>query len=122
MAARDRRYGRSVPAFLKRLTAADDAALTALWQAATVLRREELGLEALHEAAGVLQRPDAFGVGLFEEATAALITAAALVPAAGLGPTAETVNWWRLRWRCRLGATTDAASTTCQGSRTSPRW
>ncbi len=57
-----------MPALLKRLTRADDAALAALWQAATDLRRERIGLEPLTDAALLLQRPGSFGVGIFDGA------------------------------------------------------
>lgn len=71
-----------MPPFLKRLTAVDDAAFTALWQAATELRRGRLGLGPLHELARVLQRPGAFGVGVFE-APDELLAAAVAMPARG---------------------------------------
>lgn len=64
--ADDRLYGRSMPAFVKRLTTVDDDALASLWQAATDLRRERVGLEPLADATPVLQRPGAFGVGVFD--------------------------------------------------------
>jgi 8-oxo-dGTP pyrophosphatase MutT (NUDIX family)/GNAT superfamily N-acetyltransferase len=57
-----------MPALLKRLARADDAALAALWQAATDLRRERIGLEPLTDAALLLQRPGSFGVGIFDGA------------------------------------------------------
>lgn len=79
-------------ALLRRLTSADDAGLAALWQDATDRRRERLGLEPLHEAAGVLQRPGAFGVGVFEHVDAdggsggtdeRMVAAAVAMPARG---------------------------------------
>lgn len=57
-----------MPASLKRLTRADDAALAVLWRAATDLRRERIGLEPFADAALLLQSPGSFGVGIFDGA------------------------------------------------------
>jgi 8-oxo-dGTP pyrophosphatase MutT (NUDIX family)/RimJ/RimL family protein N-acetyltransferase len=46
----------------------DDDVVATLWEAATDVRREQTGLNRLHErTSSVLQRPGCFGVGIFED-------------------------------------------------------
>lgn len=69
-----------MPTELRRFTEAEAAPLSSLWQAGTVARRHGIGLTTLPEAAPVLARPGAFGVGLFEPD---LVSAAVAMPARG---------------------------------------
>jgi len=56
-----------VPVVLKRVTQEDHDAFVALWQAASDERRARLGLAALHpRLASAIDRPGAFGVGVFD--------------------------------------------------------
>ncbi|MBA3310597.1 MAG: GNAT family N-acetyltransferase [Nocardioidaceae bacterium] len=51
---------------VKELTDDDAGALGSLWQAANAARRARLGATPLDHSGSVLERPGAFGVGLFE--------------------------------------------------------
>lgn len=55
-----------MPAYAKRLTSSDDERFASLWQQATEVRRQHIGLQPKPEAASVLQRPGAFAVGLYD--------------------------------------------------------
>ncbi len=70
-----------MPRFARRLTLTDGAALGDLWQAATGARRGRIGLASLREAAPVLERTGAFGVGIFEGEQLAAVAVA--LPALG---------------------------------------
>jgi 8-oxo-dGTP pyrophosphatase MutT (NUDIX family)/GNAT superfamily N-acetyltransferase len=65
---------------VQRLTSGDRADFGELWQAATSARRQGLGLDDLPAGEGsVLDRPGAFGVGVFDGR--ALVSAAVAMPA-----------------------------------------
>lgn len=64
-----------------RLTHDDNDALSSVWQAATNLRRHQLGLTDLAPVAPALSRPGSFGVGLYEGSE--LVSAAVAMPARG---------------------------------------
>jgi 8-oxo-dGTP pyrophosphatase MutT (NUDIX family)/ribosomal protein S18 acetylase RimI-like enzyme len=68
-----------MPVYAKRLTSADDAEFALLWQRATDARRFRNGLQPLPHAGSALQRPGAFGVGLFDGEE--LVAAAVAMPA-----------------------------------------
>ena len=68
-----------MPVYPKRLTSADDAEFALLWQRATDVRRFRSGLQPLPQTGSALQRPGAFGVGLFDGEE--LVAAAVAMPA-----------------------------------------
>jgi 8-oxo-dGTP pyrophosphatase MutT (NUDIX family)/GNAT superfamily N-acetyltransferase len=61
-----------------RVTQQDHAALAALWQIASDERRTQLGLALLERAGSAIDRPGAFGVGVFDEDQ--MVSAAVAMP------------------------------------------
>jgi 8-oxo-dGTP pyrophosphatase MutT (NUDIX family)/GNAT superfamily N-acetyltransferase len=71
-----------VPIALRRLTPDDHEAFVALWTAANDERRSRLGLPACEAVGTAIQRPDAFGVGVFDGHDGEhLVAAAVAMPA-----------------------------------------
>lgn len=68
-----------MPVYAKRLTSGDDSEFASLWQRATDLRRAQSGLRPLPQVGSELERPGAFGVGLFDGAE--LVAGAVAMPA-----------------------------------------
>jgi 8-oxo-dGTP pyrophosphatase MutT (NUDIX family)/GNAT superfamily N-acetyltransferase len=81
MAATDRAaasYGGPVPPVLQRLSPEDRDAFAALWKAAIDERRTQLGLTPTEPVGSAIDRPGAFGVGVFDGDD--LVSAAVAMP------------------------------------------
>jgi 8-oxo-dGTP pyrophosphatase MutT (NUDIX family)/GNAT superfamily N-acetyltransferase len=68
-----------VPTALKRVTQDDREALAVLWKAANDERRARLGLPVGESVGSAIERPGAFGVGVFDDGE--LVSAAVAMPA-----------------------------------------
>jgi 8-oxo-dGTP pyrophosphatase MutT (NUDIX family)/GNAT superfamily N-acetyltransferase len=70
-----------VPVVLRQLSGSDADCIASVWQSALDQRRVELGIERIVDHVPVMERPGAFGVGLFDDDV--LVSIALAMPARG---------------------------------------